>query len=494
MLKLKQINVSFSVSLIMGLAFFSSAYSDNAHAAERLTLSAAVETAILTNPEVLQSYKNYEAAVKDREAAFGRYLPTVDVTSSFGSESRQDPLVSRLNGNSNYTRNQSTIALKQMIFDGFATRSEVERLDRSSKARLYELENVSQAIASEATRAYIDLIRFRALTVLAEDNYVAHKIIFEQLQQKANAGVGKKSDVDQAQSRLFLADYNLNVEGSNLHDIESRYLRLVGNLPPKNIDSKIALKKDIPADAISAINKAQLNNASLLATIEDTLSQAAMVENKKAAFMPKVDFRARADRGQDLNGFAGSHRNDVAEVVMTWNLFNGLTDINLKRRDQATLEALTNRRDKTCRDIRQEIQIAYNDVKKLTEQETFLDTRVIAIEKARDAYRKQFDIGQRTLVDLLNSENELFEAKRLYTNITHDVDVAYARTHLQMGTLLNALGLSRYASKEAPLTQVASNDGANIAACPAEAATTFTSNREYLDSRAREVLLTPKKP
>lgn len=464
----------------------------NARAEEPLTLSAAVELAILTNPEVLQSYKNYESAVKDREAAFGRYLPSVDLTSSYGTESRHDPLV--LNGNFNYTRNQTTLALKQMIFDGFATRNEVERLDRTSKSRLYELENVSQSIALQATRAYIDLIRYRTLNVLAEDNYVAHKIIFEQLLLKAKAGVGKRSDVEQAQSRLSLADYNLNVEGSNLHDIEARYQRLVGNLPPKEINNNIPVKKDIPEDKTSAINKALLNNPSLLAAIEDILSQKALLDNKNAAFMPKVEFRARADRGQDLNGYAGAHKNDVAEVVMSWNLFNGFTDINLVRKEQAALEAVTNRRDKTCRDIRQEIQLAYYDIKKLNQQEAFLDSRVISIEKARDAYRKQFDIGQRTLVDLLNAENELFEAKRLYTNVANDIFVAYVRTHFQLGSLLKVLGLSRYASVEAPAAETSNSDGANIAACPVESTKPFTSNREYLDLRAMEVLQTPKGP
>jgi len=492
MLEINKKHIQSTIHFLIGFAIITSAAIFDASAEERLTLALAVESAILTNPEVLRSYKNYESALRDRDAAFGRYLPSVDVTSSYGSESRHDPLI--LNGNFNYTRNQTTLALKQMIFDGFATKNEVERLDRISKARLYELENMSQSIASEATRAYIDLIRFRILTVLAEDNYVAHKIIFEQLQLKAKAGVGKKSDVEQAQSRLSLADYNLNVEGSNLHDIEARYQRLVGNLPPKEINSNISLKKDIPSDAIGAVSIAQLHNPGLLAAIEDTLSQSALLNNKNAAFMPRVDFRARADRGQDLNGYAGAHKNDVAEVVMSWNLFNGFTDINLRRKELAALEAVTNRRDKTCRDIRQEIQLAYNDIKKLSEQEAFLDSRVISIEKARDAYRKQFDIGQRTLVDLLNAENELFEAKRLYTNVSNDKMVAYARTHFHMGNLLNVLGLSRYASQEAPLTQASSTDGANITACPTEAAKQFISNREYLDSRALEVLQTPKKP
>ena len=60
--------------------------------------------------------------------------------------------------------------------------------------------------------------------------------------------------------------------------------------------------------------------------------------------------------------------------------------------------------------------IAYNDTRKLVEQLRCLDRNALAIEKARDAYRQQFDIGQRSLLDLLNSENELYTAKRAYAN------------------------------------------------------------------------------
>ena len=193
-----------------------------------------------------------------------------------------------------------------------------------------------------------------------------------------------------------------------------------------------------------------------------------------------------------MAGYDGRHKDDVAEVVMTWNLFNGLTDYNLRKREQERLEVATNRRDKTCRDVRLELDVAYNDIKKLTDQVNYLDARQISIEKARDAYRKQFEIGQRTLVDLLNSENEVFEAKRLYINTVNDLAIAYARSHYQMGSLLNVLGVSRFGAAEAPLPIESSLDGASIASCPAEVASVYKVNREYLDARAKEAISTPK--
>ena len=460
-----------------------------------ITLKEAVQTAVVTNPEVLQSYKNFEGAVKDADAAWGRYLPSVDLNAFYGQENRNDPLVSRDRGRlgAAFVRSQASLSVRQMLFDGFFTKTEVERLSRTSRARLFELEEQSNAVALETVKAYTDLLRFRRLTELSEENYVNHKVIYEQLVIKAKAGVGKKSDVEQAKSRLSLAEYNMTVEGSNLHDIEARFQKVVGFIPPEEVDQGTPVNKEIPQETKLAINKAQFTNPKLLATIEDAFSQQALLDNKDAAFMPKVDLRMRADRGNDLNSFDGYHGNDVAEVVVSWNLFNGNSDVNFKKKERALLEAAVNRRDKFCRDIRLELEIAYNDIKKLTEQYNYLDARTISIEKARDAYRKQFEIGQRTLIDLLNTENELYEAKRLLTNIQNDLSYAYARTHYQMGTLLAILDVTRYASTTtAPRPSSLSELGSNIAVCPAEAPTPYKANKKNLDSRANEFLNTPK--
>lgn len=425
----------------------------------------------------------------------GKYLPSVDLTTSYGQENRNDPLVAngagRLGGS--FERSQTSITLKQMLFDGFFTKTEVERLSRTSRARLFELEETSNAVALETTKAYADLLRFRKLTELAEDNYVAHKVIYEQLVIKAKAGVGKKSDVEQAKSRLSLAEYNMNVEGSNLHDIEARFQKVVGFVPPEDVDAATPVNKDLPGAIKEAIAYAQGNNPKLLATIEDALSQQALLDNKDSAFMPKVNLIVRADRGSNLNSYNGQHSNDIAEVVLTWNLFNGNSDLNYKRKERAALEAAINRRDKFCRDIRVELEIAYNDIKKLMEQYNYLDARAISIEKARDAYRKQFEIGQRTLIDLLNSENELYEAKRLLTNVQNDLAFAYGRSHYQMGSILGTLGVTRYASTTtAPKPLELSALAVGLDVCPAEAPVPYKANRKNLDSRANELITAPK--
>jgi adhesin transport system outer membrane protein len=181
-------------------------------------------------------------------------------------------------------------------------------------------------------------------------------------------------------------------------------------------------------------------------------------------------------------------RDSSAELVLNWNLFNGGSDQARVRQAADLLNAAADQRDKACRDARQTGSIAFNDTRKLAEQLVYLDRNVLAIEKARDAYRQQFDIGQRSLLDLLNSENELYTARRSYANAEADMKIAWLRSHAAAGSLVAALGLKREdaddGAREASSWQ-AGEDGATR--CPADANLLAPTPKEELDARARRL-------
>lgn len=197
--------------------------------AEVSSLQSAAQKAVLSNPEVLQRWHAYKATQGERDAAFGGYLPRLDLTANKGRDHRDDPILKK-----DYTRNATSLTLTQMLYDGFATRNEVKRFDHALVVRLFELQDASETAALEAGRAYIDVLRYRRLVALAEENYVQHRSVFGQIQKKVQAGVGRRVDLEQAAGRLALAEANLLIETSNLHDVSARYLRVVGESPPGN--------------------------------------------------------------------------------------------------------------------------------------------------------------------------------------------------------------------------------------------------------------------
>lgn len=470
-IKLKRL--SFAISL-MALSFSAQA--------QVQTLKEVTQKAVSSNPEVLAKWHAFQSTASSRDAASGAYLPSVNLNADAGRDNRDNRF-----GKTELNRTSASLSLNQMLYDGFLTRNQVKQLDHLKQVRLYELLDTSESIALEVVRAYSDVVRYRKLVSLSEDNYVRHRAVFEQIQAKAKAGVGRKVDLEQISGRLALAEANLITETSNLHDVSARFQRLVGIMPGKDLESLTMLTSNLPGDIVNALIKANGKHPGLMASMENIAAMNSSLQARRSAFQPRLDLRARAERGNNIDYVSGRTNNNTAEVVMSWNLFNGGTDKAKAQEAADQVNYAKDIRDKTCRDIRQTLTIAFNDTRKLTDQLGFLDQHQLSIEKARDAYRQQFEIGQRSLLDLLDTENELFQAKRAFANAEVDLYFAYARTHAGIGQLQSTLGLENTLSRNEKLEDK-SEIAEYAAACPAEAPNLYVSNKESLNQRAIEMV------
>ena len=403
-----------------------------------------VQKAVVTNPEVQARWREFTAAGADREAVSAGYRPQVDLTLGVGREWKDYP-PGTAPGMTEYTRTGGSITLTQMLFDGRYTQSEVKRLGYAKLVRYYELLDASENIGLEAIKAYADVARRTELVEEARSNYFEHKTVALQLEQKARAGVGRRVDLDQANGRLALAESNLLTEISNLHDVSARYLRIIGEKPSARLSllSEGFKFQGLPVSVTEAMQTGLPNSPTINAAYENVRSTQSNIESRKSAYWPRVDFRIRDSWGRNVDGVEGSRRDQVAEVVLNYNLYRGGYD---QAREKQAVEYRYQARDlqeKACRDVRQTLAIAYQDMVKLNEQLGYLDTHRLMTDKAMQAFRQQFEIGQRSLLDLLDTQNELFEANRAHINARYDQIIAQARTLASMGKLSASLGVGR---------------------------------------------------
>lgn len=446
------------------------------------TMKDSAQQAITTNPDVLAKWHAFQAANGERDVAFGGYLPHADLQAGAAHESHHEPLLV-----DNFNSRSEALTLTQMLYDGFATANDVARLDHNRLARLYELYDVSESTTLDVVHAHLDVLRYRKLVALAEENYVQHRAVYDQIQSKAKAGVGRRVDLEQSAGRLALAEANLLTETSNLHDVSARFQRLVGVRPAKDMDEPVGLDKGLPADIGNALKISNKTHPALLAAIEGIRAVDSEASARRASFQPRLDLRLNAQHGTNINSEIGVTNDRTAQIVMTWNLFNGLSDRARLHQLADQINVTRDLRDKVCRDMRQNLEIAYNDKRKIAELLTYLDQHQLSIEKARDAYKQQFDIGQRTLLDLLDTENELFQAKRSFVEAQYDQLIAYARAQAGMGNLFKAMGLTRPDAGSLP-NFGDRNDETDINNCPVEAPETYVSNKSDLNLRAVELL------
>jgi adhesin transport system outer membrane protein len=447
-------------------------------------MRAAVEKAVQTHPDVTARLNAYRAASDAVDVARAAYYPRLDLTANAGRESSR--ITSLTPETQSLKRSGAALALTQLLWDGLGTRRDVERASHERLARYFELLDTVEQTGLEAARAWYDVLRFRRLVQLAEDNYVQHKYATLQIQSRFKAGVGRGVDLEQANARLALAESNLSTEIANLHDVTARYQRVLGDVPPAQMPPPAALASGLPPSSEDAMALAIRQNAAISASIEALRSARSAAQTRESAFQPRVEARVRTGTGNNLDGLRDQKRDSAAELVLNWNLYNGGADQARVRQQLNLVNQAADLRDRACRDTRQTIAIAYNDIRKLEEQLQLLDRNTLAIEKARDAYRQQFDIGQRSLLDLLNAENEVYTAKRAYANAQYDLVTAHARTHAAMNQLLAQMGIARVDT--AAVDAAGWNAGDDMPGrCPVVTSQVVGPDRAALDERARRI-------
>ncbi len=449
------------------------------------SVAEAAQKAINNNPEVTARLNAVRAAANEADVARGGYRPRIDLSGEVGRTS--DRITSRFPQSDSFSTTGLALSANQVLWDGMSTRKEVERLGHTRLTRYFEFLSATEDTALEAARAHIDVQRYRKLVSLAEDNYVQHKYAFDQLQSKYKAGVGRGVDSEQANARLALAESNLTTEVANLHDVSARYLRVVGDAPAGKLSPTSGLERGLGSSNSEAVNQALARHASISAAVENMRAVQAQTTTQESAYQPKVEARLRSGLGHNFDGVQTQKRDTTAQLVLNWNLYNGGADQARVRQYTDLINQAADQRDKACRDVRQTAAIAFNDIKKLKDQMGALERNVQAIEKARDAYRQQFDIGQRSLLDLLNSENELYTARRAYANAEADLQLAYARTQAAKHGLVSTLGLSRTddGSAEEAKGWQAGNDAA--LRCPVTTVEASATSKDDLDARARKM-------
>jgi adhesin transport system outer membrane protein len=433
---MRNLRKSISLSVAIGLAGVAALLPQQASAIE---VTAAVQQAILNNPEVLAKLHQFRGAGQDVNVGRAGYMPTVDLSYE-SNRQRYDYPSNVAVTDQNYTTRGWKLSLSQNIFQGLQTYNTVKQLGYDEQAKYFDFLDATESMALQTVQAYQDVLRYRQLLDTAQENYAIHKGIFEQIAQKVQAGVGRRVDLEQAAGRLALAESNLITDTSNLHDVSVRYARLTGSDAPAQLSDIPSMKSALPGSG-DLIKNAVAHNPAYLSALSSVRSAQAEVNVRRGAFSPTLDLQASKAPTDNYNGYNGRTKLSSVAVIFNMNLFRGGADRARLGSAAEKLNTTKDLRDKVCRDMRQTLSIANNNIVKLKDQMESLRQHQLSTEKARDAYRKQFDIGQRTLLDVLDSENELFDAQRAYINAQSDYKVAEATVLANSGSLLQTLKL-----------------------------------------------------
>lgn len=402
------------------------------------TLKEVVTLAIETNPQVTSSAKKKDAADSAIDAAKGGYYPKIDFLYGAGREQSQNPTtLATTSGYVHLNRKQEGIVLNQMLWDGFGVKSEVDRRRAISESSAHRVYGTAEDIALQAADAYLDVLKNRDLVSYAKDNLAAHQKTFGQVKLRSDKGVGRRADLEQIDARFALATSNLQSAESVLRDAEIAYLKVVGKAPV-NLTMP-AVPQNIPRSVDEAVKTGLANHPIMKAANTNVDEAQAQRETARSFISPRLEVEASYSNNKNIDGVEGPNRDRMVMLWLKWNLFRGGFDYHRLGETGHQIDEATEIARNTSRQVENAVRLAYNAYATARDRLPSLDRYVKSSDATRDAYTKQFDIGQRTLLDLLDSENEFFTARTTYTTARFIEISARYRILNAMGLLLSTL-------------------------------------------------------
>lgn len=406
-------------------------------ATQSQTLEQAVAITIATNPEIKSAYNEYQSAVKQNDASVGAYLPSLDLDAGIGYEGI-DPAESTGRPDTNLTRKEATLSLTQLIWDGNATLNDIDRTSADAESLRWQLLANASDLALQVTQIYLDAVKATEVLALSESNLAVHKKIYRDIQRRADSGIGSTADVSQVEARIAKAHGNLLAAQNNLVDTHTQFRRLVGQEPLGLIYPR-ADETKLPLSLSDALVEAFDVHPVIKVSKVDVDSARFQYKQSKGNYYPTLSIEASQTWRDDAGGDEGRGEETLAMLRMRYNLYNGGSDSDLSERAAYQLNQAKDLRDNAYRQVEEGLRLSWSALDLTLQQKNFLADHVDSASETVIAYEKQYRIGQRTLLDLLNTENELFEARKDYLDAHYAEQYAKYRVMNATGNLLDAL-------------------------------------------------------
>jgi adhesin transport system outer membrane protein len=417
------------------------------------SLEQAIAYSLDTHPDIRAAYSQFKVYEKQVEQAEAGYFPTIDLTGGIGYENTDSPSTRSSDSDSEtLMRRELGVSFKQNLFSGFHTSSEVSRTSSATTAEQWRLYSKAEDLALEVSKVYVGLIESEKLVALSEKNLASHQKIYDQIKLRTDSGFGSSADFSQINGRLANAHSNLIVAKNNYLDSKVKFYRVIAQRP-ENLVVPYPDSSLLPKNKNEGLKAALKNNPVIKAAANDINAANYQYESSQSAYYPKVSLALDANFDDNLGGIDGNafdsngESNQVSAMVrFSYNIFSGGKDKAYTKETAYKVNEAKDRNRSAHRQVEEGFMLSWNAFEQLNLQKKYIKMHVIAANDTQSDYQQQFRIGQRSLLDLLDTENELYQSRIDFLGAEMTEITAQYRILHSMGLLLDSLRVTRPAS------------------------------------------------
>lgn len=438
--RVRTLCLTTAVSAILVFGADSSFSQENDHKVD--SLREAVAVGISTNPEYGVVAASRRATDEELEQGEALFLPSVDLNGEIGFEHTDDVGTRSGSGDNeeNLVRRDVGITLTQMLFDGWESHYEVKRQQARVISSAERVRETAELIGLSIVESYLEVLRQRQLLLIARENVADHINILEQIQDGVKAGRSTRADGEQAKARLAAARATESSTLEALRIAQAQYRREVGDAAG-DLQLPVIPFESLQEDVDQEVQKALAHSPTLDIFTSDIEVAYAEAQGTKSTQYPQLDLRLNARTGSDIGGVDDEDSSASALVVLNWNLYRGGADVARAREFVHRHQQSKESRAEASRAVENDVRQTWASMISSGERAAQFASQAAANVEVVKAYKDQFNIDRRTLLDVLDAQNELFVSSSNTVNSEFLEMLAVYRLLALKGHLLPSLGL-----------------------------------------------------
>jgi len=402
----------------------------------------AVQGALSTNPQIRQAVANKAATQEERVQAEGLWYPRISVEAGAGVRSLRNPTRKDL-GIADHTLwpIEGTLLLDQLVIDGGGRNAEIRRQASRTDAAAARIEERSEYIALNVSRNYIDYLLQQRLVAIAQDNATFHERLATDLREGVSRGSISIADQQQAEERLQSARVRVTEAREDLDTAAIAFQTLTG-MPIDSVSMPPDLSQYMPATLAEGEELARQNNPRVQETLADLSTSREEIRAAKSDLAPRVNLEGTARAGHDIDGFEGKTTDFGARLALRWNIFNGgIKEANVREQQNRADETHARLFERT-RQAEEDLRSAWSRLQNQTRLVGELETQSRVSDDLLLSYREQFNVGRRSLLDVLDAQNSRYNVQAQAESARLAKVYAQYRVLAATNRLIEALGVT----------------------------------------------------
>lgn len=388
------------------------------------TLEQALAAAYAANPSLQAERAKLRAQDELVPQALANWHPSVSLTGSAGKQYESSNSIANYNQNTTPTTMGATIT--QPLYRGGQTTAQTAQAVAQVQAERAQLVAAEQTVFLNVVTAYMDMVQYQAVVELNKNNEQVLQRQLDATNDRFRVGEVTRTDVAQAESRLSAAHADRTSAEGNLQTARANFINYVGH-EPQGLAQPARLP-DVPGSAEQAKQIAAQSNPQVVAQQFSYKAAQAGVDLAFGKLLPQVSLNGSYNKAMggasSTGGETASSRTYAATLNLTVPVYQQGAEYSAVRQQKHLAGQAQIQLDQARRDAVDTASRSWDNLQTARARIASYTDQIRAAEVALEGVRKESQVGSRTVLDVLNAEQEALQARVNLVQAQHDEAVA----------------------------------------------------------------------